>query len=72
MRPDPPCRTCNDRYPACHAKCECYLAWRADLDASRALEDERKQAYNDVTAVQLSAQNRFARRDNLKRKVGQR
>ena len=71
MRTDPPCRTCNDRYPACHAKCVSYLAWRADLDASRALEDERKQAYNDATAVQISAQNRFARRDNLKRKVGQ-
>lgn len=72
MRPDPPCRECNDRYPACHAKCECYLAWRADLDAFKAAEDNYKRVHGEVSAVITDARMRFCRRDNLKKKAGQR
>ncbi len=72
MKHNSPCRECNDRYPACHAKCECYLTWRAEFDADKEKECAYKRAHGQVTAVEHDARMRYARRDKLRKKVGQR
>lgn len=72
MRRDPPCRTCNDRYPACHAECDKYKAWRDEHNAHKAAEYSYKRMHGEVTAVEFDARMRFCRRDSLKRKAGQR
>lgn len=36
-----PCKDCQDRYPACHDKCERYISFRKELDKYK--EEERKE-----------------------------
>ena len=31
-----PCKGCNDRFPACHGRCEKYIAWRVEQDNMKA------------------------------------
>lgn len=72
MRRDPPCKDCTDRHATCHAACKLYAAWCKELKAHKAKEYAYKRAHGDVTAIEGDARMRFARRDSLKRKVGQR
>ena len=32
IRDKPPCKDCEDRFTACHDKCEKYKAWKSQLD----------------------------------------
>lgn len=31
-----PCKGCDDRFPACHGRCEKYIAWRVEQDKMKA------------------------------------
>jgi hypothetical protein len=36
----PPCKDCEERYPACHDKCEKYKDWKGDvLKKKKAIAD---------------------------------
>lgn len=35
-----PCKYCEDRYLACHDKCEKYKEWKAELDEKKAVREE--------------------------------
>lgn len=37
-----PCRYCADRHQGCHAECEKYKAWKAELDEARKADETRK------------------------------
>lgn len=37
------CRACQERRANCHAHCEYYLAWRAEMDRLKAAEIRERQ-----------------------------
>lgn len=37
------CRGCQERRTSCHAHCEYYLAWRAEMDRLKAAEIRERQ-----------------------------
>lgn len=45
-----PCgRDCPRRAPGCHGECETYKEWRAELDAKKAVRDEKRRALDTMT-----------------------
>lgn len=36
------CRTCEERYPACHSHCEYYIEWKKKHDAEKAIITEAR------------------------------
>ena len=43
IRDKPPCKGCNERFTACHDKCDKYKEWKRDLDE---LNKRRKEYEN--------------------------
>lgn len=42
MIPKSPCKDCQDRYPACHSKCEKGIAWSKKCKEKRELIEAEK------------------------------
>ena len=39
-----PCKGCEDRFEACHDKCEMYKMWKAEHEASKKYVHEKNMA----------------------------
>ena len=66
-----PCKDCKERYPACHATCDKYSAWRHRYDKDKAeaeAEAAKERLLNEFNADNIrKAPNRFSK-DAQKRK----
>lgn len=56
---DAPCRACSERYTACHATCEKYLAWRAELDDTNSKIFQAKAKQYDADRLQYTRYTRM-------------
>ena len=45
------CRGCQERHANCHAHCEYYLAWRAEMDRLKA--DEIRERQGELYAIEV-------------------
>ena len=50
IRDIPPCKDCEDRFTACHDKCEKYKAWKSRLDEV----NKRRKEYNERPFVKYN------------------
>lgn len=58
-----PCKDCKDRHMACHADCDKYRAWKADLDAQRI-----KCRQNKGQTIEFAEYARDRERDIMRRR----
>ena len=47
IRDKPPCKGCNERFTACHDKCDKYKEWKKILDSA----NKARQEYNFKAAI---------------------
>lgn len=47
MRTTSPCFNCSDRSMGCHSICEKYTDWKAEHEAKREIERQRKEEFNN-------------------------
>lgn len=59
MKPNSPCRNCEERAVGCHAKCERYAEYRAEVDRWRDIvngakrEEARVDGFRKATALRV-------------------
>jgi len=59
-----PCKGCEDRYPACHDKCEKFRTWRIKVDTKRENErqfHQRMDTMSESKKRELWRQKRYQR-----------
>lgn len=59
IRNNPPCRTCTERYEACHDKCENFLSWRAALNEINDTERLARGHKADADSVHYAKRRRM-------------
>lgn len=53
MRPQAPCRNCDERVSGCHGKCDLYLTFRRALDDYN--QKVKRQRYNEADDYLIEA-----------------
>lgn len=61
-----PCIECGERHPGCHAKCEGYLAWKADYQKT---QETIKANYHEARFDYRRSLISEAKAERIRRKV---
>ena len=72
----PPCKVdgveCNKRYVGCRAECEVWHEWLAVHSEEKEAQDAYRNSNSDACAFTRDIIHRIAKRNNSRKKVGQR
>ena len=55
IKPNPPCKDCNERYSACHSNCKNYLDYRNNLNNYNDTVRSYKNKENDYKGYKKNA-----------------
>ena len=62
-----PCQKCEERFPACHGKCEKYLTWRAQVDEEKGRQIEEVKKDSIQMSFLMDSRERTMKKVNAKK-----
>ena len=62
LKPNPPCRGCENRHERCHTKCPEYIEWNEKRQAKREIAYKNRRLEAEADEYQISRSEKYHKR----------